>query len=347
VLAGGFATRLRPLSYTKPKPLFPILNRPLIDWILENVTKIAKPVVSARYLAQMIRDYVARRWGIPVIEEVRPLGDGGAVSYVVENLSASKILAINGDVFTDANLADVVDFHRDRGGVATVVLVEIPPEEAGKYGVGTVDESGRIVQFVEKPKSIVRGRVLANAGIYLFDEEALREFPESPPFKLADVLQRLVKKYDVYGYLHKGIWFDIGTHEDYLRANFVALERICSECKLEKDGVIPPAYIPKSAELDDGDLIGPYVVLGDNVKLGKNVRIKESVVMQGVVIESASSISKSIIGEGSYVGKWTRISESVIADWVYIKDEVNIGRKCRIGPNREIDNDVSDNTTLP
>jgi Nucleoside-diphosphate-sugar pyrophosphorylase involved in lipopolysaccharide biosynthesis/translation initiation factor 2B, gamma/epsilon subunits (eIF-2Bgamma/eIF-2Bepsilon) len=125
VLAGGFATRLRPLSYTRPKPLFPVLDKPIIDWIVEGVRGIAPVVVSARYLSHMIRDYVSRRWSdaAAVIEENRPLGDGGAVAYIADMLSLDgPVLVVNGDVFTDVDYSAVIKAHEKHGGVATIAL---------------------------------------------------------------------------------------------------------------------------------------------------------------------------------------------------------------------------------
>jgi len=352
VLAGGFATRLRPLSYTKPKPLFPVLGRPVLDWVIENVAEVAEPVVSARYLSSLIRAYVGSRWGsrVRIVEEDRPLGDGGAVINVVRSLGLrGPVIVVNGDVFTDLPVREVWEFHRRKGATATLALIEVSPEDVGKFGIAVIDDEGRVRRFVEKPREPV-GSNLANAGIYVFSEEALAAFPEANgEVKIAKhIIPELLKKFDVYAYVHRGLWFDIGTHQDYLKANFAALDK-CKECRPEIRGVkiIPPAYIGPDAVVEPGSVLGPYVVVGGRSKIGPYVRIRESVLMDGVVVEAGSHIVRSIIGEGAALGKWVRVVEAVVADGVFIKDEVTVGRGASIGPNREVEVDVKEGEVLP
>ncbi|MEM1597333.1 MAG: NDP-sugar synthase [Pyrobaculum sp.] len=352
VLAGGFATRLRPLSYTKPKPLFPVLGKPVLDWVLEKAVEVGEPVVSARYLSNLIRSHVSSKWGgrVRVVEEDRPLGDGGAVKNVVMSLGIEgPVLVANGDVFTDIAAREMWEFHKKMGGVATIAFIEVPVEEVSKFGIAKLDESGRVVQFVEKPKEPVGN--LANAGFYIFEPEALKEFPDlnSGEVKIAKhVIPKLLQKFDVYGYVHRGLWFDIGTHQDYLRANFAALEQ-CKSCTPELPGakVIPPVYIGEEAAVSAGSVVGPYVVLGSRCKVGPHVRIRESVLMDGVVVDAGAYISGSIVGEGVALGKWARLAGAVVADGVYVRDEVYVGRGAAVGPNREVEHDVKDGEILP
>ncbi len=352
VLAGGFATRLRPLSYTRPKPLFPILDKPVIDWIIEGVKDIAPTIISARYLAQMIREHVARKWNdlATVIEETKPLGDGGAVAYVADVLGLSgPILVVNGDVFTDIDYSAIVDFHKKRGGVATIAFVEVSPENVSKYGIAIVDESMRLRRFVEKPKEPPQGSRLANAGVYVLEPEAIRAIPRRRgEVKIAkDLIPALLEKYDIYVYKHEGIWHDIGTPADYLEANFAALRKWGKAVEIDGAEIIPPVYIADNVEIGEGASVGPYAVLGSGVKIGKHSRIKNSVLMRSVTVEPGSYISGSVVGEESYIGRWTRIVDAVIADGVYVKDEVKVGRNAAIGPNREVVEDVEDGVTLP
>lgn len=351
ILAGGFATRLRPLSYTKPKPLFPILGRPVIDWVIEKVSEVAEPVISARYLSYIIRNHVNAKWGgrVRVVEEDRPLGDGGAVVNVIKSLGLrGPVIVANGDVFTDISIREMWDFHKKMGGAVTIALIEVPPEEIGRFGIAVL-EGERVKRFVEKPKEPV-GSNLANAGIYIFEPEAIAQFPDinSGELKIAKhIIPKLMQKFDIYGYVHRGLWFDIGTHGDYLKANFAALER-CN-CHREVPGVkiIPPVYIGEGAVVGPDSVLGPYVVIGNGSRLGPNVRIRESVLMDGVVAEAGAYVAKSIIGEGVVLGKWTRVIEAVVADGVYIRDEVLVGRGASIGPNREVKQDVKEGEILP
>ncbi|ACB39827.1 sugar phosphate nucleotidyltransferase [Pyrobaculum neutrophilum] len=353
ILAGGFATRLRPLSYTKPKPLFPILGKPVLDWVIEKVAEVAEPVVSARYLSYVIRSHINARWGqrVRVVEEDRPLGDGGAVINAVRSLGVrGPIVVANGDVFTDLSVKRLWEFHRRAGAAVTIALIEVPQEEVGRFGIAVLDEGGRIRRFVEKPREPV-GSNLANAGFYIFEPEAVREFPElnSGEVKIAKhIIPRLMEKFDIYGYVHRGLWFDIGTHADYLKANFAALDR-CDVCSPEVPGakIIPPVYIGEGATVGAGSVLGPYAVVGAGAKLGPHVRVRESVLMDGVVAEAGAYIHRSIVGEGAVLGRWTRLVEAVVADGVYVKDEVYVGRGAAVGPNREVEQDVKDGEILP
>lgn len=354
ILAGGFATRLRPLSYTKPKPLFPVLGKPVIDWIIEKVVEVAEPVISARYLSSMIRSHVASKWGgrVRIVEEDRPLGDGGAVVNVVKSLGVKGAITVaNGDVFTDISIKDVWEFHKRKGAAVTLALVEVPPEEVSRFGIALLEDDGRIARFVEKPKEPV-GSNLANAGVYIFEPEAVAEFPEpnAGELKIArHIIPRLMEKFDIYGYVHKGLWFDIGTHIDYLKANFAALDK-CGSCRPTAPSgvkIIPPVYIGEDVAIGPGSVVGPYAVIGRGSKLGPSVRIKESVLMDGVVAEAGAYIAKSIIGDGVVLGRWTRAVEAVIADGVYVRDEIYVGKGAAIGPNREVDQDVKDGEVLP
>ncbi|AET32135.1 sugar phosphate nucleotidyltransferase [Pyrobaculum ferrireducens] len=352
ILAGGFATRLRPLSYTKPKPLFPVLGRPVIDWVIERVAEVAEPVVSARYLSYVIRNHVGARWGgrVRVVEEDRPLGDGGAVVNVVRSLGLrGPLIVANGDVFTDLSVRGLWEFHKKSGGAVTIALVEVPQEEVGRFGIAVVDDGGRIRRFVEKPREPV-GSNLANAGFYVFEPEAVAEFPDvnAGEVKIAKhIIPRLMEKFDVYGYVHRGLWFDIGTHSDYLRANFAALDKCGCAKELPGVKIIPPVYIGEGASVGAGSVLGPYVVVGSGSRLGPGVRVRESVLMDGVVAEAGAYVARSIVGEGVVLGRWTRVVEAVVADGVYVRDEVYIGRGASVGPNREVEQDVRDGEILP
>ncbi|ABL88104.1 Nucleotidyl transferase [Pyrobaculum islandicum DSM 4184] len=353
ILAGGFATRLRPLSYTKPKPLFPVLGRPVLDWVIEKVAEVTEPVISARYLSNIIKNYVAARWGdrVRVIEEDKPLGDGGAVINVVKSLGLrGPIIVANGDVFTDLSVKSLWEYHKRSGAAVTIALIEVPPDEISRFGIAVLDERGHIKRFVEKPREPI-GSNLANAGFYIFEPEAVKEFPESNSgeVKIAKhIIPRLMEKFDIYGYIHRGLWFDIGTYNDYLKANFAALDN-CKFCSPEVPGVkiIPPVYMGEGVVIGPGSVIGPYAVIGARSKLGPYVRVKESVLMEGVVAEAGAYIYRSIVGEGVVLGKWVRLIEAVVADGVYVKDEVYVGRGAAVGPNREVEQDVKDGEILP
>ena len=357
ILTGGFATRLRPLTLTRPKALLPILDRPLLDWIIDSLRKsgIKDIILSVRYLANLIRG----RYGdgsnfnvhITYAEEVKPLGDAGPIPTIASKFSLSNpFLVIYGDIFSDVDISKVIEFHKSKGGLATMVLTRV--EDPSRYGVAVIDEDMKVKEFIEKPpKGLIKSN-LVNAGIYVFDLEVLKYFPDKTPSKLSkDVIPKLVRDGQVYAYIHKGIWSDIGVPLDYRRANFEALTRYYPEGYISRKSVIAddvdivkPVYIGDDVIIDRGSKIGPLAIIGSHSRIGPHTRIYRSVLLDGVVVEGSSLIEGSIIGRASYLGRWVRICDgSVLGDEVIVNDDVLISSNVVILPYKEI----SDNITKP
>ncbi len=355
VLAGGFATRLRPLTLTRPKPLLPVLNKPLLDWIIESLkaTGVKNIILSVRYLSDMVK----RRYGdgskygvsISYAEEVKPLGDGGPITVVRDRFGLnSTFMVVYGDVFSDVDLSDLIRFHRRMGGLATLVLTRV--EDPSRYGVALLDEADRIISFIEKPSKGEARSNLINAGIYVFEPEALKYFSIKPPFKLSKhVIPRMIEDRVIYGYIHNGIWSDIGVPKDYMKANFQALQHMypngfISESADVRDSVEiqQPVYIGDNVRIESGSVIGPLAVIGNGCEIGPLSRIKESVFLDRVYIDGAAHVSRSVIGERTYMGRWVRVMEGcVLGDEIVIEDEVLIAKNVVILPYKEITQSIS------
>lgn len=353
VLAGGYATRLRPLTFTKPKPLLPILGKAALDWILESVYKVnpRRIFISVRYMSDIIEKHVKNKWGshdnIIVVKEDKPLGDGGPVSFINQNYGLDDVFVVfNGDIFTNADLVSIVKGHLEKNALVTVGLT--PVNDVSQYGVAVLGKDGVITDFVEKPEPSKAPSNLANAGIYVFSKETLKYFPRPGEFgKLAiDVLPRLVREHKAYGHVIKGFWYDIGTIQTYLDANFRALDEYCGECpkyNFESVEIKPPVYIGEGVSIDPGAEIGPYVVLLNNVRIKANSRVRYSIIMDNTTVEKGSYIDLAVIGSDVYVGKWVRIERGVtIGDGSYIGDHVLINRESIIGPFREVNQSIYD-----
>ncbi|GAB6946479.1 NDP-sugar synthase [Vulcanisaeta sp. JCM 16161] len=353
ILAGGLATRLRPLSYSRPKPLLPVLDREIIDWIMESVTKIPlnRIFISIRYMGDLIKEHMEKVWSdfkdrLIFVMESKPLGDAGPISLINEKYELSDtFLVVYGDILSDINAASLVSFHEKMGGVATITLTRV--DDVSRYGVAQLDETNRIINFIEKPKQYV-GSNLINAGFYVFTKEVVKLIPKNPEsqIKLAiDVIPRLLRMGEVYGYIHNGLWFDIGTPEDYMKANFSVL---ASRCGNTNNGCInidlpstvtvqPPVYLGPNVTIGSNTEIGPNVIIHRNTKIGSTVKIINSLIFEGSSLCDGVYISGSIIGSNTYIGKWARVEDgSVIGDGVYIKDSVFIAKSTKIGPYREI-----------
>ena len=353
VLTGGFATRLRPLTLTKPKSLLPILGKPLLDWILEGLAKagLKEVILSVRYLADMIK----RRYGdgssvgcfIKYAEEVKPLGDAGPIPLIDKDIGLdSTFIVVYGDIFSNINYRDLIYYHKKNGGLATLVLTRV--DNPYRYGVAVVDDENKIVDFIEKPSKNQAKSNLVNAGIYVFEPEVLKYFPDKAPSKLAkDVIPKLVKDGVIYGYVHNGLWSDIGVPADYLRANFEALLHYYPEGYVSKTAdingaeVVKPVYVGDDVIVDSESVIGPFTIINHGCKIGRFTKISKSILLGNVIVEGSSLIMKSIIGERCYIGKWVRVSEdSVIGDEVVVRDCVYIARNVVILPYKELTSSV-------
>ncbi len=355
MLAGGFATRLRPLTLTKPKPLLPILGKPLLDWILENLSRLEleEVVISVRYLADMIESrYGEKLVGnapIKFAREIKPLGDAGPLKLVEELYGLdTTFVVVYGDVFTDADIKQIVEFHRERGGIATLMLVEV--EDPSRYGVAVLGDDWRIRDFVEKPKERPPSK-LANAGIYVFEPEVLKLIPSRSFYRIArDLIPQLLQRGDVYGYIYRGLWSDIGVPEDYLRANIEALHKLYPNSFVDpstqlSNGVeiVHPVYIGKGSVIERDSVIGPNVVVLEGTRIGPGTRIVNSLLFRAITVEGYSYIEGSILGDRCYVGRWVRIdSGSVIGDEVVIGDGVYLARKTVILPFKEITSSIAE-----
>mgnify|MGYP001626181392 CR=1 FL=1 len=351
ILAGGFATRLRPLTLTRPKPLLPILDRPLLDWIINDVIKagVKEIIISVRYLSDVVKNFCSNASyaaDIAFAEEVRPLGDAGPLKLINELYGLdSTFTVIYGDIFSNIDLGSVIDFHRKNDGIATIVVTEV--EDPSKYGVAAVDDDGRVLEFVEKPPRELAPSNLVNAGVYVFEPEVLKYVPDTPAKLAKEVLPKLVKEGVIYAYRHKGIWHDIGVPAEYLKANFTALNYfypngyVSNTSSVDEVEIVHPSFISSNVKLGRESVIGPYAFIGRNSIIGNAVRIKSSVLFNNVIIDEGSVIKESLIGERVVIGKWVRIeSHSVIGDEVVIKDEVLVPRGTVILPFKEVESSI-------
>ncbi|RLG86178.1 MAG: NDP-sugar synthase [Thermoprotei archaeon] len=346
VLAGGYATRLRPLTITKPKPLLPVLGKPLISWIINNLVKNnVKEIIMALYhmadkIIEFLRNNYIIQFPIRYIIENRPLGDAGAIKYVSHVVDLKNpFIVVYGDVFSNVNLDDVIKFHLSHGNIATMVLTKV--SDASRFGLVEL-KNDLVTKIIEKPSKRISG--LVNAGIYVFEPEVLKLIPEGRSKLSIHVLPKLIEMKQLAGYIHKGLWSDIEELQDYFRINIELLRKVCKDTCIESNvdigesvELIPPIYIGSSTALGSNTVIGPNVIIGSNTKLGRGVRIQNSILMNGVSIGDYSYISKSILSNNCYIGKWVRIDDWVIVgDGVTIHDEAYIAPHTAILPFKEI-----------
>ncbi|HYO60801.1 MAG TPA: nucleotidyltransferase family protein, partial [Actinomycetota bacterium] len=188
LLAGGFGTRLRPLTLTRPKPMLPVLNRPHIAHVFDLLQRhgVDDAVLLTSYLAEtfdyLVADAAARGMRLEVSQETEPLGTAGALKHAQAFTGGETFLVFNGDVLTDADIGALVGIHREREAEATILLT--PVDDPSVYGVVPTDSDGRVTAFVEKPPPGTAPTNLINAGVYVLEPSVLDRIPAGEPWSI-------------------------------------------------------------------------------------------------------------------------------------------------------------------
>jgi len=355
-LAGGYATRLRPLSCTRPKSLFPVAGKPMLEWLLDGLSAqgIEAAVLAVNYLEDRIRFRFGTRHGdmkIKYSKEPHPLGTAGPIRHAKEMLEGrGPFLVLNGDVMNELSVADMLEFHMGRRAMATIALHEV--DDASRFGAVELGGDGRIERFVEKPKPGQEPSRLINAGMYILEPEVFDLIPGGRKVSLErEIFPRLAEGGRLFGYRYEGLWLDIGKFEDYVRANRIYLERISSGPQRSRlrapappQGAVvePPAFVSDEARVGEGVRIGPYASIGEGAALAEGAQVRESILFDGVEVGAASMIEGSIVGEGCRIGKGVRIGPGcVLGDMVQVNDGVTLSNGVVVCQFKEIDADVT------
>jgi mannose-1-phosphate guanylyltransferase len=327
VLVGGEGTRLRPITSRVPKPVVPLVGRPFVGYILENLARhgVERVVFSAGYLAHALEDAIGdgSRYGLDVryVVEDRPLGTAGAIRNVQAELDDGCLLAFNGDVLTDVDLTAMSAFHRERGGLATILLTRV--DDPRRYGLVEIADDGRVTEFIEKPgaeHAVPTRGALINAGVYLLEPEVLAMIPAGRQLSIErGVFPELAAAGRLYAFVSNAYWRDIGTPESYLQAHFDLL-RSAIATSVSRD--VGPSYL----YVAPGSRVGPLAVIGSGCTVAAGAEIVESVVQDGVTVGPGATIERSVVVSGASVGENSYLANAVV------------GHGCRIGADNVIAN---------
>ena len=329
VLAGGEGTRLKPLTYRRPKPLMPVAGRPCIDYVLRSLASSGfhEIIVTTAYLSdaliKSIGDGLDYNASIVYSFEENPAGTAGAVRRVGNFIDETFVVAM-GDILCDVDFKALYDFHKRKGGVVTIALTEV--EDPTHYGIVGLDAKARIAKFREKPKREEAFSNLANAGIYVLEPEVLDFIPTDQKFDFAkDLFPKLLAKgVPLYGSRIDGVWMDIGRPHDLWKASMEIVRR---EGKpLRRSGVASegPLILDPAADLEAGvTLVGPCYV-GPGVVLRKGSIADNACLYDSVRLEGRAVVRKSIVLEGSVIGPGAEIVESVVSRNCVIEEGARI-----------------------
>lgn len=356
VMAGGEGTRLRPLTTRHPKPLVPIMNRPIMEHIVLLLKQygITDIVVTLYYMADEISGYFdnGQDWGVNIeyVIEESPLGTAGAVRQAADLLRDEAFLILSGDALTDINLSKLIRYHRLKGAIATLALARVPnPRE---FGVVITDEDGRIQRFLEKPDWSNVFSDTVNTGMYVIEPDVFQLMEPKRPYDWSqDIFPLLLKEgKPLYGYIlsEEEYWCDVGTLEQYRESHEQVLDRkvhitlpgieyspgiwIEAGAQISPEAEVhPPVYIGRQVKVKQGARVGPYTVLGDNSIIGERAVVERSVLWDSVYVGEDCQVSSAIVGSHSTLKREARVLEGAV-----LGDRVTVGEGSTVRPNLKI-----------
>jgi mannose-1-phosphate guanylyltransferase len=315
ILVGGEGTRLRPLTYTTVKAMVPVLNKPFIEYVIRYLSNhnIKEVILALGYKPDCITDYFGdtSQLGTRLVYnvETEPLGTAGAVKNAEQYIDDTFFI-MNGDIFTDLNLTDMLRFHRDKGAKVTIALT--PVDDPTRFGVVETDSNQRVTRFVEKPKREQVTSNMINAGIYIVESQVLKRIPKGRRFMFErDVFPALLAEREpVFGYATDAYWIDTGTPEQYLQLN--------SDLMFGKS--IQVAFTPEEIRIDKEASVHPQAkltgpILADkHCNIGKGAQLKGPVVIgTGCKIKDGAIIENSILWQNVTIGEQAVLKDCIVA----------------------------------
>jgi len=353
VMAGGHGTRLRPLTSNQPKPMLPIVGRPMMEHILRLARRhgIEEVVATVQFLGSIVRNFFGNGADLGIslsyATEEEPLGTAGSVRNARPLLDEGT-LVLSGDSVTDVDLTELIRFHRSRDSAVTVTLKRV--QDPLEFGIVIVDGEGRVERFLEKPGW---GDVFSdtiNTGIYVLEDEVLDLIPEGDEFDFSKDLFPLLldKGYPIYGYVTDRYWTDVGNLAAYMEAHRAVLDH---EVDVDIEGfeVKPGVWLGEGAELDpDAEVDGP-VYVGENVRVEAGAILREHTVLgRGVTVRSGAFLHRAVVHDYVYVGQGASLRGCVVGknsdikpgakleEGVVVADECHIGEGAVLNPQVKV-----------
>jgi mannose-1-phosphate guanylyltransferase len=352
VLVGGEGTRLRPLTYDIPKPMLPIVGRPIIARVVEWLAPygVTRAVLALGYRPDpFIEAFPEGGWeGVTLLysTEPAPLDTAGAIAYAADfaGISNERIVVLNGDVLTDLDLAKLVAYHEERGGLATIALT--PVEDPSPYGVVATDDHGRILKFVEKPPPGTAPSNLINAGTYILEPEAIDSIARSRPVSMErEILPTLASKSALFALDSDAYWIDTGTPARYVQAQLDVVAGLrpnvtlpeCSERApgvLEAPGasvrgdVLRNTFIGAHATIETTSLV-ENAIISAAVRIGEGATVRNSVLLRDAIVERGATVQDSIVGPYSVIGTNASVTGCVVgANFAVAGGAVLLDERC-------------------
>jgi len=347
IMAGGFGTRMRPLTCNIPKPMVPMVNRPMMHHIIDLLKShdFSDIISLLFYHPAVIRNYFGdgSEHGITMkyMQAEADFGTAGSVRNAYDLLGKEGVLVISGDVLTGFDLTSAIEFHRKKKADATLILTRVT--NPLQFGVVIVDEEGNITRFLEKPSW---GEVFSdtiNTGIYILEDHVLQMIPYKQDFDFSKNLFPLMMQENMKlaGYIAEGYWRDVGNLGEYHDASMDCLAGKVDVSMVGKRS--DDLYVDEGTEFEvPEDHFSGTVIVGRNSRIAASARIINSVIGNDVTVLDGATIQNSVIWDGSTLEESVQISNSVLGyDSILqrgatVAENVFISDRCRIGPEASL-----------
>jgi mannose-1-phosphate guanylyltransferase len=361
ILVGGQGTRLRPLTDRVRKDMLPLVDRPLLAYTFEHLARygVERSIISCGYLPDQIESTFGEShdgMSLAYAVEDEPLGTGGAIGFAGRELEGS-FFALNGDSLREADLGEMVAFHRSTGAKATILLT--PVADPSRYGLVRTAADGRVESFLEKPRPEEIDTDLINAGLYVLEPDVLELVPSDRAVSIErEVFPTLAAEGSVYGIALPGYWLDVDTPESYLQAHRDVLERIFETAVGDALGadftlvdetadvhaearLVPPVYVGPGAVVERGARLGSLAVLGAGARLAEGGIVENAVVGARTRVGAGASVVGSILGEEAELGAGSELHNlSVVGPGAHVGGGNVLNHGLRVGAGQHIPDDA-------
>ena len=330
ILAAGVGSRLDPLTRNIPKPMVPIVNKPVMEHIVEMLARndFREIMVNVHYLGEQIQEYFGdgSKWGVKIhySPEDQLWGDAGSVKRCEDFFDEDTFVVVGGDDLADMDLKRLVRAHKDKKALATIGLSLV--DDPSEYGIALMNERGRITRFLEKPKGEVIFSNSANTGVYVFDRHVLELIPKGKPYGFGNSLFPLLleQRTRFYGYLTSSYWKDVGSLRQYREAHHDALSGRVT-IKLQGNEVRKYVWMGENVEIHPSAEIGYPVVIGNNCRIEKGAKLLEySILADNCVLEEGAVVKQSVLWHGACVNRNTMLERCVVGEKCSVKSSAAV-----------------------
>ncbi len=324
VLVGGQGTRLRPITFDIPKPLLPIVGRPMIFEIVEWLAShgVTKVVFALGYQSDAFVMAFASgtHAGVEVVTatEPEPRDTAGGIAFAADyaDVGDERLVVINGDVITDLDLTELIAFHEQHEGSATIALT--PVKDPSAFGVVPIDEFGRVLAFIEKPKADEAPTNMINAGTYILEPSVIKMIARDTAVSIErEIFPQLVTVGELYAKASQSYWLDTGTPERYLQAQSDVLRGHRPQVILPEHREISPGVLAATDAMVTGEVLGVNF-FGARSQLSSSASSRDSVIEAGAVIESGTQLVECVVMAGAIVGPDCVLVRSIVGPGAHI-----------------------------